>query len=393
MPGRHLRQQRKRKAAAGDAALGAGASDFGGIPPQDIPHEAITDPPSPEASADMAAGGLPVVRGNSIAAPLTPTGRAQVQKTGQELAAAGGVDQIVPSDSKRTMQTAQAIQGADPNRPPISPDPGLQSQPLGGLEGEAKTPGVRRFLQDLVRKSPNTRIPGQGALSSRPGESSNEFRVRALSAVRGIMQQLAQNPNQTIAVPKHSSVSKLVHAWVANGTPDDLSIDANAYINAPEPAPGSVEKFSPDADGRWQMSDFNPAAERELPKGAILFIEHGQTPTVQKNSLQVSTQAKHRAQIIAAIRSGDWRAAKKAAMAASGAGLQDPEISSAIDEALPSAEQAGNVPPHELLAMISAASPAKRAELMPVWQKVAGDFSGVSPDGVNALKTHLGRLA
>ncbi len=370
-----------------------GSGDYGSLPPEAIPHEAITDPPSPGAVEAMAGGGEDLVRGNSNQAPLLPEGHRQVAKTGAGLAALGGVDQIIGSDAQRTRETAQAVQDADPNAPPIATDPALESHALGNLEGEPKTANVKKFLADLIRKHPDYRIPGQGAMSNRPGESFNEFRVRALSAVRGIMQNLAQNPIQAIAVPKHSQVSKLVKAWIAKGMPDDLSVDPKVMTEDSAPKPGEVERFAPDAQGEWTLEKFDPATAGALPKGSIYFIEHGETPAMAAKSGTITAGQKVRGQIVAAIREGDWKAAQKFAQTASANKLlTDAQIDEAIDEAIPGPEEAAQLPPHHLLPMVSAASPGKRAQLMPVLHQTFGEMAGASPAAVQALRSHIGRL-
>lgn len=370
-----------------------GPGDYGSLPPSPIPHEVITDAPGPGATSAMAAGGKDVVRGNSNKQPLTPEGHATVARTGAGLARLGGVDQIIGSDSERTRETAHALQGADSKHPPIRTDPGLESNSFGQLEGEPKTPGVKKFLADLIRKSPDYRIPGQGATSSRQGESFNEFRTRALSSVRGVMQALAQNPGQAIAVPKHSQVSKLVHAWIASGLPDDLSVDSKTMIADAATMPGEVERFYPDADGQWKLEKFDPHTATSLPKGSIYFVEHGETPATAAKSGQISAGQKARAKIVTAIREGDWKGALSAARSASSLKqLSDDEISEAIDEALPGAEEADKLQPHQLLSAATAASPGKRAELMPAVQKHFADLSSVSPDGQQALQAHMARL-
>lgn len=370
-----------------------GPGDYGSIPSMPIPHEAVTDPPGVGATSGMAAGGEDVARGNSNQMPLTPKGHAQIAKTGAALAKLGGVDQIIGSDAERTKETAADLQGQDPKAPPISTTPGLESHALGNLEGEPKNPGVKKFLADLIRKNPDYRIPGQGASSSRAGESFNDFRTRALSSVRGVMQTLAQNPNQAIAVAKHSQVSKLVKAWVAAGLPDDLSVDSKAMMKDEAPKPGEVERFYPDADGQWKVEKFDPQTATSLPKGSIYFVEHGETPATAAKSSMVSAGQKARAKIITAIRSGDWKGALSAARSASSMQqLSDQEISEAIDEALPGAQEAARLPPHHVLAMATAASPAKRAELMPLVNEKFRDMSSVSPEGQQALQAHIARL-
>ena len=288
--------QRRAARAARKAPTPLDPSQFGEIPPTTIPHEAVTDAPNPLATDSMAAGGLPVARGNSNLQPLTPEGQGTVARTGADLAALGGPDQIVTSPAVRATETAGAVQAADPKRPPVSVNPGLESQAIENLEGEAKSPGVRKFLADLVRKHPDYRIPGQGAMSSRPSESFNESRVRILSAVRGIMQALAENPHQSIAVAKHTHVSKMIKGWVAKGTPDDLSVDHNAFLKDDDPKPGEVEKFAPDASGKWGVDKFDPGKRKRklYQRGRSILLSTARAPATQAKSGQIGTSQRAR---------------------------------------------------------------------------------------------------
>lgn len=263
-----------------------------------------------------------------------------------------------------------------PEEDPAQPAPVAAAPPVD----------VRASIADQVRKSPGMKIAGQAA-----GESFNEFRVRALSAVRGAMQKLAGSPSQSIVIPKHSQVSRLVQGWVAAGMPDDLSVDPKAITVAISAKPGEVEQFAPDEAGAWELSKFDHKQQQELPQGAIYFVEHGETPATAANSAKISAGQKARAEIISAVRSGDWKGAQKAAQRSAGL-LSDDEISEAIDEAIPGPDDVENHEPHELLAMASAAGPQKRAELMPILHARFGEMHGVSPDGAHALRSHLGRL-
>lgn len=378
---------RKRELAATRGTLG----DFGELPPQEIPAEAVTSPPSPLASRDLALGGEHLVRGNSNRQPLTPEGQATVAQTGQELAQAGGVDKIISSSAERATGTAAALQAQDPNSPPISEDPNLESHALGQLEGEPKTPEVKRFLAELIRKRPNLRIPGQGALSSRPGESFNEYRQRALSAVRGIMQELAENPTERIAVPTHSQIIKLVRAWVANGHPDDLSVSPDVFLKQSPDKPGSIERFAPDASGNWHIEPFTPTAGK-FPAGSIYFVEHGQTDSTTHDRVSAGQAA--RAQIIKYVRSMDFGRARAVAQKAVSSGqLSDQDVEEALDESLPSDSELQNLPPNRILDIASAASSERRKQLRPLLDQTFGDLSGLPPDAQSALSEHLRKLS
>jgi broad specificity phosphatase PhoE len=340
----------------------------------------------------MAGGGEPVVRGNSNEQPLAPGGAAQLADTGAKMAKMGGASQIVSSSAQRAQESAAQLQGADPNQPPVSVTTGLESHALGNLEGEPETPQVRKLLADLIRKNPDQRIPGQGALSNRPGESFNEFRVRALTAIRGLMQALASAPQQRIVAVVHSQIIKLLKAWLATGLPDDLKVNSDAMLKTESERPGEVDKFAPGPKGDWTLTPFDLKG-KDFPMGAIYFVRHGQTDS---NTVKNAGQGQvARAQIIKNVRSQDWgRARATAQRAVAARHLSDQDVGEAVDEALPSAQDAAQLSPHHLLAAYSAASPNKRQELAPVMQQVFSPqaLAQTSPEAQRALSAHLARL-
>jgi len=377
-----------RKNGPVDPTLTPGGASFL-VPSGGIPHEAITDPPSPGASDEMAAGGENIVRGNSNLQPLNALGHQTASKVGADLAALGGPDEIIPASSTRAQETGQdvAAQTGAPVQPPVQ---GLESHALGQLEGEPRTPQVKRYLSSLIKSDPNQKIPGQGALSSRPGESFNQFRTRALGAIKALMQKLASSPSSRVLVPTSTQVIKLVQGWCAAGCPDDGSIDHRPMLAEDSGKPGEIERLFPDAEGRWELSPFSPKSAHEFPPG-IYLMRHGETDSVQ--AIHASEGQRARAQIISHVRNGDYHSARKVGMDARGKGiLGDQEISDSIDEALPGAQDAGRLLPSELLAAASAAGPGKRAELLPALRERFGDLSQVSQEGQHPLRSHLGRL-
>lgn len=375
MPGRFLRKAKKPDAIPAPGELGAAGQ---------LPHESLAnqlDAPNPQASADLAAGGKSVVRGNSNQQPMTPQGHARIAKVGQELAAKGGATQILPSAAMRTQQTAQDLSaaGAGPVGPP---DPGLESHAMGSLEGQPKTPEVKARLREMIRNG-EQKIPGQGALSSRPGESATEFYARAGKSVLGLMQKLAQNPSARLVVPTSTQVIKFVRAWGAMGMPDDFKVSAEEMLKDAPPKPGSMERLFPDAQGKWEVTAFDPASASWPP--GIYFLDHGETPSVANPNPTAGQTA--RAQIVKSVMTKDWKGAQKTARAAAAAGhMSHDDIGQAIDEGLPSPRDAADLLPHDLLAVASAASSAKRQQYLPILRQ---RFAGVSDP---SLKSHLGRL-
>ena len=378
----------KRLAEAQQGGL-PGTGDAGSIPSMQIPHQVVTDAPDPSITSAVAQGGEPIVRGNSNLQPMTPQGHQTIGKVGADLAKLGGPDQIIPSSAVRTQETAQDI-SAQTGAPVMPGQPGLESHALGRIEGEPKTPELKKFMADLIRNAPNFRIPGQGALSNRSSETFNEFKQRALSAVRGIMQRLASAPNSRIVVPTSTQVIKLIQAWAKAGCPDDFSIDNDTMLQEDAGSPGEMERFFPEPDGHWEMKPFAPKSAKDFPSG-IYFLRHGETSSVQAEHADQGQRA--RAQIISHVRAGRYSDAKSVAQQASSAGhLSDDEIAGAIDESLPNANDAERLMPDQLMAAVSAAGPEKRSQLMPVLQRRFADLSAVSADGQRPLRGHLGRL-
>lgn len=366
-----------------------GASDAGQLPPESIPHQVITPPPMPGASTDMAAGGLPLVRGNSNSQPMSAKGHDTASRAGADMAAKGGPDEIVPATSTRATETASDVAGQTgaPVSPPV---PGLESRALGQLEGEQKTPEVKAFLRSTIRNLPNYRIPGMGAMSNRPGESFNEFKQRVITAIRGLMQRLASAPQSRIVVPTSSQVIRLVKAWCDAGCPDDMTVDINTMGKDDDGKPGEIERLFPGPQGQWEVTPFAPKSAAEFGPG-IYLMRHGETDSVQAKG--ASDHQKSRAQIIAHVRAGNYAGARSAGQSAVTAGhMTDDDVSSAIDEALPDSQGAQQLPPEHLLAAASAASPGKLAEMRPAVQNAFKDISGVTPEGQHHLRSHLGRL-
>jgi broad specificity phosphatase PhoE len=338
----------------------------------------------------MAGGNEDIVRGNSNQQPLNTLGHTTASHVGQSLARLGGPDQILPGGSRRTVETGQDV-SRQTGAPMGPPNPNLESHAMGNLEGEPKTPEVKKYLASLVKNQPNVKIPGQGAMSNRPGESFNEFRVRALSAVRGLMQRLASNPNQRILVPISTQVIRLVEAWAALGCPDDLAVSPDEFLKERNAKPGEIDRFFPSSpDANWKMTPFKPEGAKEFPPG-IYFMRHGETDSVQE--AKANAHQKASAQLVAHVRAGRYKEARDTAKHAIGNGLMsEDDAGQMVDLALPNANDAERLPPDQLLSAVSAAGPQKQAELMPVLQRKLGTMQGMSPEGQQAIRTHLGRI-
>lgn len=344
-------------------------------------------PPAPAETEALAATGEDINRGNSNQDPLSPQGEAQAQEVAAGLAQKGGLDTLKASTSKRSADTAQAIAEQNPTPVDPEPDPNSESWAQGNMEGQP-TAMVKDQIRDLVRKNPTFKIPGQGAMSTRPGESFDDFRQRYLSSIRGTMQQLADNPSAKHGIVTHSTGIKLLNGWLANDTPDDLSIKPEAMDDKSE-APGNVSHLFPDKDGKWQIKPVDLKSSEPLPPG-IFLIRHGATPWNAETYAKNEGGQDARQQITKYLKGMDFGRARAVAQKASVAGhLSDDDISSLIDSSLPDAKTAADLPLHHLLGVASAASPAKRQEYAPVIQKHFAGASQLPPDAAQQLTQHL----
>jgi broad specificity phosphatase PhoE len=352
-----------------------------------------TPSPPPEESIKLASQGVPINRGNSNQQQLSQHGLAQANEVGTRLS-----EKIPPSDglkvisssSVRAQQTASAIESKSQSPVEHQDDPRLESWAQGNLEGKPQSL-VKDQINNLIRKNPSARLPGKGSLSTRPGESFDSFRQRFLSSIRGVMQQKANEPHKTIVVPTHSSGINLVHAWLAKGAPDDLSIKPEE-MNRPYGPPGSVVALTPDEKGNWSANELDLNSKEPLDPSAILLARHGMTPENKENYTHTEGAQQALANIAGHTKSFNFDRARAVANKATEAGhLSEPEVDSTIDGSLPSAKAAASLPMHQLLAVASAASPTKRAEYAPLIKQYFGgsQLAGLPPDARDALTQHL----
>lgn len=275
----------------------------------------------------------------------------------------GGLDDLLEQDSTQPGQTGMEGSGTVPSQ--VTEEP----LPEGTPAPSAAPVDIRSGMRGSVK------IPDQ-----RPDESFNSFRVRVLGAVRGVMQTFASSPDRPVVLPVSPAVAALVGAWCAAGCPDDFSISHPALTSAPG---GGVLSLLPGQDGNWNLSP-TPA-----PSGPGIFLLVRESPEGRAGGDRQSL----RADLISAVQSRDFARAKEIASRASAAGMSDSDLSDAIDEALPDEIGAGDLSPAELLAVVSAASPERRAKLLPVLQSLfSRDPEFLSGEGRHPLRSHLGRL-
>lgn len=350
-----------------------------------------TPSPAPEDTIAAAAQGEDINRGSSTQIPISDdVGQSQQQQTAERLARGGGVDKIIAGPSVRTQQMADAIAKNNPKPVPIRNEPGIESWPQGNLEGKPKseTSGV---IRDLIRKNPRRIIPGQGAMSDTPGQSFDQWRLSTLPALRGVMQEFAEgirkDPQHKIAVPAHSGVVRLAHAWLKNGAPDDFSINPEAMDEKGE-NPGGVDRMFPNKNGEWEISDTDK--ENPLKDGpGIYLVRHAVTPQNKENYELAAKQQGALSKMVGRVRALDFPNVNKWAKQASDAGMSDQDIEKYIDSSLPSADEASDMPLPHVAAIVAAASPAKKPEYDPILQSHFGNLQGLPPQVQQQIAAHL----
>lgn len=359
-----------------------------------LPDPITTPSPPPEKTEALAAAGTPINRGNSDQMPLSEPGRQQAAEVADQIQSKGGLDKLVVSPAVRTKETAQPIIEKQPDIP-VREEPAIESWAQGNLEGEQETPQVQSEIRDLIRKNPRRVIPGQGSMSSKPGESFEQYRQRTLPAMRGIMQEFAdgieKNPNFKLGVPIHSSVVKLTKAWLSKGSPDDFAINPGEMDKHSEP-PGTVARLFPNDKGEWEVNEVNLKNKEPLGPG-IYLIRHAMTPQNTESYSGADAQQQALGKMTKHIDKLDFGRAQAEALKASKAGMGDDDIQKYIDAALPDAKTASQLSMPQVLAVIAAAGPGKKAEYAPLLKSHFGNISALAPDDQAEFAAHLQQIS
>lgn len=351
----------------------------------------VSAPPPEETLANVQSG-VDVNRGSSDQIPLSDVGQQQAEQMADKLQEKGGLDKLIVSPAVRTEQTAQPIIARNPQIP-VKSDPNLESWAQGNLEGQPQAQ-VKNEIRDLIRRDPRRVLPGQGAMTSKPGESFDQFRLRALPAMRGIMQEYAegaqQNPSHKIGVPIHSQVIKLTKAWLKNGAPDDFSIDPKEMDHDSE-APGTVARMFPNENGEWEINDINLDNGKQLDPG-IYLIRHALTPQNRETYERSEQQHKALANLVQSTQGLKFPTVKQWAQKASKTGMPDEEIGNYIDQSLPDANSAAGMSMPQILAVMAAASPKKRQEYLPLIASHFGNLDALPEDQRRLLEQHIANI-
>lgn len=213
------------------------------------------------------------VRGSSQV-PLSPLGKIQVDELGRRIAAKGGVHSIISSDMHRTVDTAKAIQRHNPDAKITEITPDLNAWRMGGDEGKPTSEVLPRMLHRIELHPDEGPAPGKGPLSTKPGESFNQFRLRSLGKTKQFLDD-NKGPGVKELATTHYRNIRLLESWIKNGSPDDLSIDTNEMLKKGDSAPADL--FHVTHDGKQYRIDKVDLTNNEPLKDGKYFARHGLT--------------------------------------------------------------------------------------------------------------------
>lgn len=149
--------------------------------------------------------------------PLTAEGREDARDLAADIVKQRyDVDRVFSSDLSRAADTAEVI--AEHYGVPVEETRALRPWSLGYLSGRPVSealPVMANFVDNESRK-----VPG--------GESFEQFRIRCLTFIRRLI-AAAHRDNHVIVAVAHTRNSQLVRAWIANGHPEDMTIDRKTF--------------------------------------------------------------------------------------------------------------------------------------------------------------------
>jgi len=209
--------------------------------------------------------------------PLTTEGLMKAHQLGMKLAEKGGLDRLMTSSMGRTVQTAKIISHYT-HTPIVHIGDELHPWHMGALEGQDITPEKIDFQNKLIREQPDFKVPGRGPLSTRDGESFNDFKNRTMPFLQQAMAQSRSRPEEATGLVTHYRVRKLLEAWMRKGAPEDGSIDTEEMTtHTAHGKPGSLERLVMDPYAGPQLSSVDLNSSGRLG-GGLYFIRHEDTP-------------------------------------------------------------------------------------------------------------------
>lgn len=196
-----------------------------------------------------------------IDVPLDSGGKEDAELIG-ELVKGLGIEVIVSSDLKRSVETAEII--ADALGLPLSAKtPAFRPWNLGDLQGEPTLEvldDIKRHINDI----PDEDISG--------GESFNDFKKRFLKGLHSVIDLIDNGSVHRIAIVTHFRGLKMADAWAEAGGGDGYEVDVDHFTKN-DAKPGAILELNPEAKGTgWKQNmifrGFDTKGKKPLPAGA-----------------------------------------------------------------------------------------------------------------------------
>ena len=203
------------------------------------------------------------IRGSSEI-PLAPEGREQAIKLAQ--ANSGKFNKIYSSSLGRTKDTAAALLSTNPNAKVHVTDD-LHPWRLGGHEGQSVDDVLPDMLDRIQNRPDHPGEKGRGPLSTKDGESFNQFKDRALDAARAALAD--HEPGDKTAVVTHYRNIRAIQAWLNKGAPSTNDIDTKTMTEKGDSDPGDMFYIHP---GSKRLMKVNSADQP-----GVYLIRHGAT--------------------------------------------------------------------------------------------------------------------
>jgi len=203
------------------------------------------------------------VRGSSEI-PLSPKGREQAIELAQ--ANSGKFNKIYASSLGRTKDTAAALLATNPGAQVHVTDE-LQPWRLGGDEGK-NIDKVLPDIQDRIENRPDDPgTKGRGPISTKDGESFNEFKNRALDATRAALAD--HDPGDKTAIVTHYRNIRVIQSWLNKGANANNDIDTKTMLEKGDSDPGDMFYLHPGSKTLLKMS--------KADQPGVYLVRHGHT--------------------------------------------------------------------------------------------------------------------
>lgn len=163
-------------------------------------------------------GGVDRIRGWKNV-PLSDTGREQVKELATRLKKSG-IGFIISSDLERARETAEGVAKATGALLVLSRK--FRPWDVGEYTGQEST-SVHPIMLKYAYEKPYTPVPG--------GESFDGFKARVFSGLREFM---GQYRDRTAAIVTHHRDERMIHGWIAKGSPANEEIDMNVMFQRGE---------------------------------------------------------------------------------------------------------------------------------------------------------------